>query len=73
LQASAVDEKIKKGEEIDLLAGIPAAIKDNMCIKDIRTTAASKILDSYVAPYDATVIKKIGRSRNSVSWKDQYG
>lgn len=58
-QASAVDEKIKKGEEIDILAGIPSAIKDNMCIEGVRTTAASKILDSYVAPYDATVIKKL--------------
>ena len=47
-QAGAVDEKIKKGEEIDLLAGLPLAVKDNMCIKDVRTTAASKILDNYI-------------------------
>jgi len=58
-QAGAVDEKIKKGEEIDLLAGLPLAVKDNMCVKDVRTTAASKILDNYIAPYDATVIKKL--------------
>ncbi len=58
-QANAVDEKIKNGEKIDLLAGIPAAIKDNMCIEGVRTTAASKILDNYIAPYDATVIKKL--------------
>lgn len=58
-QARKVDEKIQKGEEIGLLAGIPGAIKDNICIQNVRTTAASKILDNYVAPYDATVILKL--------------
>ena len=61
-QAQAVDEKIKKGEEIDLLAGIPMAIKDNMCVSGERTTAASKILDNYIAPYDATVVKRLKKS-----------
>ncbi|MFH0969480.1 MAG: Asp-tRNA(Asn)/Glu-tRNA(Gln) amidotransferase subunit GatA [Patescibacteria group bacterium] len=58
-KAGEVDKKIKNGEEVDILAGIPCAIKDNMCIKGIRTTAASKILDNYIAPYDATVIAKL--------------
>lgn len=58
-QAKFVDEKISKGEEIDLLAGIPCAIKDNMCADGTRTTAGSKMLDNYIAPYDATVIKKL--------------
>jgi aspartyl-tRNA(Asn)/glutamyl-tRNA(Gln) amidotransferase subunit A len=58
-QAKFIDEKIKKGEPIDLLAGIPCAVKDNMCVDGVRTTAASKILDNYIAPYDATVIKKL--------------
>lgn len=58
-QARAVDEKIKKGEKIGLLAGIPCAIKDNICIEGVRTTAGSKILDNYIAPYDATVIKRL--------------
>lgn len=58
-QARLVDEKIAKGEEIDLLAGIPCAIKDNICVDGYRTTAGSKILDNYIAPYDATVIKKL--------------
>lgn len=61
-QAQDVDEKIKKGEEIDLLAGIPMAIKDNMCVSGERTTAASKILDNYIAPYDATVVKRLKKS-----------
>ncbi len=58
-QAEFIDGKIKKGEKIDLLAGIPCAVKDNMCMDGVRTTAASKILDNYIAPYDATVIKKL--------------
>jgi len=58
-QAQFVDEKIAKGESIDLIEGIPCAIKDNICVDGVRTTAGSKILDNYMAPYDATVIKKI--------------
>ena len=57
-QAGAADEKIKKGEA-SLLTGIPFAIKDNILIKTRRAGAASKILENYVAPYDATVIKKL--------------
>jgi aspartyl-tRNA(Asn)/glutamyl-tRNA(Gln) amidotransferase subunit A len=58
-KARAVDGKIKKGEEIGLLAGIPCAIKDNICVENLPTTAGSKILENYIAPYDATVIKKL--------------
>lgn len=58
-QARKTDEKIAKGEDIALLEGIPGAIKDNMCVKGVRTTAASKILDNYIAPYDATVISRL--------------
>lgn len=61
-QANFTDEKIKRGEEIDLLAGLPFALKDNICVDGMRTTAASKILDNYIAPYDATVIKKLKES-----------
>src|SRR3989344_2700808 len=58
-QALFVDEQLKRGERIDLLAGIPGAIKDNICIAGVRTTAGSKILDNYIAPYDATVMTKL--------------
>jgi aspartyl-tRNA(Asn)/glutamyl-tRNA(Gln) amidotransferase subunit A len=57
--AAFVDEKISKGESIGLLAGIPGAIKDNLCITGVRTTAASKILDNFIAPCDATVIDRL--------------
>ncbi len=58
-EAHEVDERIRRGEETDLLAGIPGAVKDNMCVAGVRTTAASKILDTYIAPYDATVVKEL--------------
>lgn len=64
--AQAVDDKIARGEKIDMLAGIPCAIKDNICMQGVRTTAASKMLDTYHAPYDATVIARL-RTADMVS------
>ena len=58
-QAKAVDEKIAKGEESAFLGCIPGAIKDNICTKGIKTTCASKILQKFVPPYDATVMQKL--------------
>jgi aspartyl-tRNA(Asn)/glutamyl-tRNA(Gln) amidotransferase subunit A len=58
-QARAVDQKIAQGKELKELEGIPVAIKDNMLIKGEKATAASKMLENYVATYDAQVIKKL--------------
>lgn len=58
-QAEIVDERIMVGDRLPPLAGIPVAIKDNILVEGINCTSASKILEKYVAPYDATVIRKL--------------
>lgn len=58
-QAAAVDDRRAKGEPLGSLAGIPAGLKDNMCTVDMPTTCASRMLENYVSPYNATVAEKL--------------
>ena len=57
--AKKVDDRMAKGEPVEMLAGISVAVKDNILIRGGKATAASKILENYVAPYDATVVKNL--------------
>ena len=58
-KAREVDRKIANGEDIKLLEGVPVGIKDILLVKGMKCTAASKMLENYVAPYNATVINKL--------------
>lgn len=61
-QAKAIDEKRAKGESLSSLAGIPYALKDNICTKGIRTSCASRMLENFVPPYSSTVAEKLRKT-----------
>ncbi|MBE7446561.1 MAG: Asp-tRNA(Asn)/Glu-tRNA(Gln) amidotransferase subunit GatA [Planctomycetia bacterium] len=58
-KAIEVDKKIENSENVGALAGIPVAVKDNICTKNLYTTCASNILKTFIPPYDAFVIKRL--------------
>ena len=60
-QAEEIQKRIDNGENLGDLAGIPIGIKDIICTKGVKTTCASKMLENFVAPYDATVMEKINK------------
>ena len=58
-QAKDVQAKVERGEIKGELAGIPIGIKDNLCTKGIRTTCSSRMLEDFIAPYNATIVEKV--------------
>jgi aspartyl-tRNA(Asn)/glutamyl-tRNA(Gln) amidotransferase subunit A len=58
-QAADVDRRRAAGETLGPLAGVPVALKDNLCVRGMRTTASSRILENFVAPYDATAVRRL--------------
>jgi len=58
-EAGAVDAKVAGGDDPGPLAGVPVAVKDNMCTRGIPTTCSSRILEGWCPPYDATVVQRL--------------
>jgi aspartyl-tRNA(Asn)/glutamyl-tRNA(Gln) amidotransferase subunit A len=58
-QAAEVDRRVAAGEDVGPLAGVPVALKDNLCTRGVATTCSSKILEGWEPPYDATVVQRL--------------
>ena len=58
-EADAIDRRVAAGEDPGALAGVPVALKDNLCTRGVPTTAGSRILEGWRPPYDATVVEKL--------------
>ena len=58
-RADELDRRLARGEELGPLAGVPVALKDNMCTRGVPTTCASRILEGWVPPYNATVVDRL--------------
>ena len=60
--ADAIDEAVAAGRDPGPLAGVPVAVKDNMCTRGIPTTCSSRILEAWKPPYDATVVRRLAEA-----------
>jgi aspartyl-tRNA(Asn)/glutamyl-tRNA(Gln) amidotransferase subunit A len=58
-QAEEVDRRVARGEDPGPLAGVPIALKDNLCTRGLPTTCSSRILEGWVPPYDATAVSRV--------------
>lgn len=58
-QAQRIDQMIKDGDDLPVLAGVPVAIKDNMCVSNYPTTCGSKMLEDFIPPFQSTAVQKL--------------
>ncbi len=72
-QADAVDAAVAAGRDPGPLAGVPVALKDNLCTRGFATTCGSRILEGWRPPYDATVVAALRRAGAVAAGQDEHG
>ena len=68
-KAAEIDQMAERGDPLPPLAGVPVGIKDVLMTRGVRTTAASKILDGFIAPYDCTAVARMEAAGASGAWQ----